>query len=44
MLGEGVLVRVVQEIGGWASLRMLERSTHPTDEEVRGARWSVPFG
>ena len=26
-------VRVVQEIGGWNSLRMLERYTHPTDAE-----------
>ena len=33
MLAEGISVRVVQEIGGWTSLRMLERYTHPTDAE-----------
>ena len=27
----GTSVRVVQEIWGWTSLRMLERYTHPTD-------------
>lgn len=30
LLEEGVDVRTVQELGGWASLRMLERYTHPT--------------
>ena len=33
MLAAGISVRVVQEIGGWTSLRMLERYTHPTDAE-----------
>jgi len=33
MLAGGISVRVVQEIGGWSSLRMLERYTHPTDAE-----------
>ena len=37
MLSGGVSVRAVQEIGGWASLRMLERYTHPTDAEKRRA-------
>ena len=33
MLAAGISVRVVQEIGGWTSLRMLERYPHPTDAE-----------
>ena len=33
MVAEGISMRVVQEIGGWTSLRMLERYTHPTDAE-----------
>ena len=33
MLAAGISVRVVQEIGGWTSLRMLERYTHLTDAE-----------
>ena len=33
MLAEGSSVGAVQEIGGWSSLRMLERYTHPTDAE-----------
>ena len=37
MLADGISVRVVQEIGGWRSLRMLERYTHPTDAETRRA-------
>ncbi len=37
MLADGISVRVVQEIGGWTSLRMLERYTHPTDAEKRRA-------
>ena len=37
MLADGISVRVVQEIGGWTSLRMLERYTHPTDGETRRA-------
>ena len=30
MVAAGVSLRVVQEIGGWTSLRMLERYAHPT--------------
>ena len=37
MLAEGASIRAVQEIGGWTSLRMLERYTHPTDAEKRRA-------
>ena len=37
MLAGGASVRAVQEIGGWTSLRMLERYTHPTDAETRRA-------
>ena len=37
MLADGISVRGVQEIGGWRSLRMLERYTHPTDAETRRA-------
>jgi hypothetical protein len=32
-----VSLRVVQEIGGWTSLRMLERYAHPTDGEMQKA-------
>ena len=35
MLTDGISVRVVQEFGGWTSLRMLERNTHPTGAEKR---------
>jgi integrase len=37
MLAGGVSIRALQEIGGWTSLRMLERYTHPTDAEKRRA-------
>ena len=37
MVAAGVSLRVVQEIGGWTSLRMLERYAHPTGEEKRQA-------
>ena len=37
MVAAGVSLRVVQEIGGWTSLRMLERYTHPTGEEMQRA-------
>jgi hypothetical protein len=33
----GISLRVVQEIGGWTSLRMLERYAHPTDIEMQPA-------
>ena len=37
MLASGASLRAVQEIGGWTSLRMLERYAHPTDAEKRRA-------
>ena len=37
MVAAGVSLRVVQEIGGWTSLRMLERYAHPTGEEMQQA-------
>ena len=37
MVAAGVSLRVVQEIGGWTSLRMLERYSHPTGEEMARA-------
>ena len=37
MVAAGVSLRVVQEIGGWTSLRMLERYAHPTGEEMQKA-------
>ena len=37
MLERGASVRAVQELGGWTSLRMLERYAHPTDAEKRKA-------
>ena len=37
MVAAGVSLRVVQEIGGWTSLRMLERYAHPTGEEMQRA-------
>ncbi len=37
MVAVGVSLCVVQEIGGWTSLRMLERYTHPTGEEMQRA-------
>ena len=33
----GVSLRAIQEIGGWTSLRMLERYAHPRDAEKRKA-------
>lgn len=38
MLVAGMSVRVVQELGGWRSLRMFERYTHPSDAETRRAQ------
>ena len=37
MVAAGVSLRVVQEIGGWTSLRMLERYAHPTGDEMERA-------
>ena len=37
MVAAGVSLRVVQEIDGWTSLRMLERYAHPTGEEMQRA-------
>ena len=37
MVAAGVSLRVVQEIGGWTSLRMLERYAHPTGKEMQRA-------
>jgi integrase len=37
MLAAGISIRTVQEIGGWTSLRMLERYTHPTEDEKQKA-------
>ena len=37
MVASGASLRAVQEIGGWTSLRMLERYAHPSDAEKRRA-------
>jgi integrase len=37
MLRDGASLRAVQQIGGWTSLRMLERYCHVTDEELHRA-------
>ncbi len=37
MVAAGVSLRAVQEIGGWTSLRMLERYAHPSGEEMARA-------
>ena len=37
MEAAGVSLRAIQEIGGWTSLRMLERYAHPRDAEKRRA-------
>lgn len=37
MLRDGASLRAVQQIGGWTSLRMLERYAHVTDEELHRA-------
>jgi hypothetical protein len=37
MVAAGVSLRVVQEIGGWTSLRMLERYAHPSGDEMTKA-------
>ena len=37
MLASGASLTAVQEIGGWTTLRMLERYAHPSDAEKRRA-------
>ncbi len=37
MLRDGASARAVQLIGGWTTLRMVERYCHVTDEELRKA-------
>ena len=37
MVDGGVDLRTVQEIGGWSSLRMVERYSHPTPKAKRAA-------
>jgi integrase len=37
MVAHGVSLRAVQTIGGWSSLRMVERYAHVTDEELQRA-------
>lgn len=37
MVDAGVSIRVIQELGGWQSLRQLERYTHPSDATKRAA-------
>ena len=37
MLRDGASPRAVQLIGGWTSLRMVERYCHVTDEELHKA-------
>ena len=34
MVASGVSLRAVLTIGGWSSLRMVERYAHVTDEEI----------
>lgn len=37
LIEAGVSVRIVQEIGGWTTLQMLQRYTHPSEEAIRRA-------
>ena len=37
MVAAGISLRVVQDIGGWSTLRMLERYAHPTGAEMSRA-------
>ncbi len=37
MVAAGISVRVVQDIGGWSTLRMLERYAHPSGAEMSRA-------
>ena len=39
MVAAGISLRVMQDIGGWSTLRMLERYAHPSGAEMsRAAR------
>ncbi len=37
LVDQGVSLRIVQELGGWQSLRQLERYAHPTEDAKRQA-------
>src|SRR5437660_11341668 len=37
MVAAGISLRVVQDIGGWSTLRMLERYAHPSGTEMARA-------
>ena len=37
MVAAGISLRVVQDIGGWSTLRMLERYAHPSGAEMSRA-------
>jgi hypothetical protein len=37
MVAAGISLRVVQDIGGWSTLRMLERYAHPSGAEMARA-------
>jgi hypothetical protein len=37
MVAAGISLRVVQDIGGWSTLRMLERYVHPSGAEMSRA-------
>ena len=37
MVAAGISLRVVQDIGGWSTLRMLERDAHPTGVQMSRA-------
>lgn len=41
LVERGVHLRVVQELGGWKSLRQLERYAHPTEDAKRAAVASI---
>lgn len=44
MVAAGISLRVIQEIGGWSTLRMLERYAHPSGAEMsRAVRVLTPY-
>ena len=44
MVAAGISLRVVQDIGGWSTLRMLERYAHPSGAEMsRAVRVLTPY-
>ena len=44
MVATGISLRVVQDIGGWSTLRMLERYTYPSGAEMsRAVRVLTPY-